>query len=996
MESKRDRELGALEKMFTNLLRGKRSIPSSVPQSAPLQQLPSGAAGRKPEVIEPTVLVGLHLGTTYSSFAYAHKSNPESTPSPIFTCHDWPGVKSKRDATPTAIYYKPQVGKANGDLCFRSWGYMAWTEFEKDLPAMLNLREQAATNENEAATNGNVLSSGKIPVVGSYVTPLRQHVSGSDAGPSSASNRPPGLTLNRVISDYLRGIGRSVWHHLQHVHFRSDLSMEDVQWCVTVPSIWSHNPRQQMKSCMADAGLVVGGSNGINASTHPVIMVLETDAASYWSCEKLSLQRGDKVLLAHIGYHTTDVVLKEWVGCEAAYNFKDFQDFMHSSSSLCGRIHVEKQYIEFLCKENGPLREYFLRFPQYKTRLLDECEELPDMCRRLMFFPFNWPATWQEYVNRDGLPYAGASNAIQLSNNDVENIVHPIVQANLDFIATQLSQTTGIRVMVVVGRLAGLSDLESRIRHSFGDRVGEIVFEEANEITISRGAVRIAQHCFPASGAKTFDLVVDAIDNVLIQTRQMDNQDRANNNCVRINQGQCNHLANKLAEMKDWLLQEHQNLDIILTWAMHRVLLHLLRVVKRADLLVRDCCKSEDWGKAAVLQAGNEEAFVGILHDLKWWCTHFLNLTILSGLNSSQQIQSLGDADKLNQFEPDHILARRAALDREELVANLMQFKRHDKSDVMVDHLLDRYSQQASDQSTKVHFPLPFWNTQDDKTLPIVKHLGHGAYGAVFESVWLRLPCAQKVFMGAENVSFKKEADILGTLKHPNIIQLFCCTMDAKSCSLVMELMSTDLRNLMDEKMKDPKHVVPFSLPVAVDIMLQVARGLKYMHEQRVGHRDIKSSNILVNPTSVPELAEMGYIDVKVADFGLAKAKLMSSTAAKQTKDIGTTPYRAPELYTQEEEIAMKNYPPNADVYSYGITCAEILTGKIPFPHTEYKRTELLQVIRQGERPPLPLDCPTPLANLITRCWDTDPCNRPGFLQVCNELLDFKRSNLMI
>jgi hypothetical protein len=859
---------------FKKIIREKTSMRRSVPQSAPQQQLP--------------VLVGLHLGPNYSSFAFGRKFNPQE----ILECPDRPGEPFPRDAIPTAIYYKPKVGTANGDLCFSSWGYTARNEFDRDLAAVSEL-------EQEAATNGNVLSSGKMPVVGSYVTPLRQHVSGSDAGPSSASNLPPGLTLNRVISDYLRGIGRSVWHHLQQVHFRSDLSMEDVQWCVTVPSIWSHNPLQQMKSCMVDAGLVVGGSNGINASTHPVIMVLQTHAASYWSCEKLSLQRGDKVLLAHIGYHTTDVVLQEWVGCEAAYNFKDFQDLMHSSSSLCGRIHVEQQYIELLCKKNGPLREYFLRFPQYKTRLLDECEELPDMCRRLMFFPFNWPATWEEYVNRDGLPYAGSSNAIELSNNDVENIVNPIVEANLDFIATQLSQTTGIRVMVVVGRLAGLSDLESRIRHRFGDRVGEIVFEEANEITISRGAVRIAQHCFPGSGAKTFDLVVDAIDNVLIQTRQMDNQERANNNCVRINQGQCNHLANKLAEMKDWLLQEHHNLEIILTWAMHRVLLHLLRVVKSADLLVQECCKSKDWGKAAVLQAGNEQAFVGILHDLKWWCSHFLNLTILSGLNSSQQIQSLGDVDKLNQFEQDHILARRAALDREELVANLMQLKRHDKSDVMVDHVLDRYSQQASDQSTKVDFPLLLWNTQDDNPFPILKHLGHGAYGVVYESVWLGLRCAKKVFTGAENVSFKKEADILAALKHPNIIKLFCCTTDAESCSLVMELMSTDLRNLMDDRMKDPKHVVPFCLPVAVDIMLQVARGLKYMHEQQVGHRDIKSSNILVNPPSVPELTEMGYINVKVADFGLAKAKLMSSTATKQTKDIGTTPYRAPELYTQ-------------------------------------------------------------------------------------------------
>jgi serine/threonine protein kinase len=168
----------------------------------------------------------------------------------------------------------------------------------------------------------------------------------------------------------------------------------------------------------------------------------------------------------------------------------------------------------------------------------------------------------------------------------------------------------------------------------------------------------------------------------------------------------------------------------------------------------------------------------------------------------------------------------------------------------------------------------------------------------VFKSTWLGWNCAKKVFMGAENVSFKKEADILAALKHPNIIQLFCCTTDAKSCSLVMELMSTDLRKLMDDRMPDPDHV-PFSLPVAVDIMLQVARGLKYMHEQQVGHRDIKSSNILVNPTSVPDLTEMGYVDVKVADFGLAKAKLMSLTATMQTKDIGTTQYRAPELYTQ-------------------------------------------------------------------------------------------------
>ncbi|KAH8948066.1 hypothetical protein BDL97_11G076700 [Sphagnum fallax] len=273
-----------------------------------------------------------------------------------------------------------------------------------------------------------------MPVVGSYVTPLRQHVSGSDAGPPSASNLPPGLTLNRVISDYLRAMGNFILRHLQEVHFRSDLSMEDVQWCVTVPSIWSHNPRQQMESSMVDAGLVVGGSIGMNANAHPVIMVLQTDAASYSLCKWLSLQRWDKVLLANIGYDTTDVILQEWVGCEAAYNFKLFKDLMHSSSGLCRRIHVEKQFIEFLCQNIGPLREYLLRFPGYKTRLLEEWERGAGRSHKFIDLPSELGVAWEEHNERLGLLHPWYYDTIELSYTDMENILTSIVEANLDFI----------------------------------------------------------------------------------------------------------------------------------------------------------------------------------------------------------------------------------------------------------------------------------------------------------------------------------------------------------------------------------------------------------------------------------------------------------------------------------------------------------------------------------------------------------------------------------
>jgi hypothetical protein len=172
---------------------------------------------------------------------------------------------------------------------------------------------------------------------------------------------------------------------------------------------------------------------------------------------------------------------------------------------------VEKKYIEFLCQKIGPLREYLLRFPEYKTRLLEEWERGTGWSNKFTDLPTDLVLDWEEHDKRFSLLHPWSYYEIQHSNKDMQNIVNPIVEANLDFIAAQLSQTSGIRVMVVVGRLAGLSDLETRIRHRFGDRVQEIVFKEDNEITTSKAAVRIAQDCFPGPGAKTFDLVVEVM-----------------------------------------------------------------------------------------------------------------------------------------------------------------------------------------------------------------------------------------------------------------------------------------------------------------------------------------------------------------------------------------------------------------------------------------------------------------------------------------------------
>jgi hypothetical protein len=340
-------------------------------------------------------------------------------------------------------------------------------------------------------------------------------------------------------------------------------------------------------------------------------------------------------------------------------------------------------------------------------------------------------------------------------------------------------------------------------------------------------------------------LVIDGIDTVLHRTKYFDNKGCAVTNFVVLNRWQCHHLTKELSKMKDWLLHEHQNLQTILGATL--ALQHLPRVVQSTNVLVQESYRSEfSWLRAAVLQAGNEEAFVGSVQDLKW-CTHILNSTLMSGMGTSQEILSVGNRENLDWLQEDHALRTEADLDKRELLENLTRFKQHHSSfqkhgDAIQKYLLKRYSQHASDWAVEGDLPFLLWDTEGDNALPVIEQLGHGAFGEVHKTSWWELDCAMKTFPAATAwyTEFRKEAVIWTSLKHPNITQLICCTKDTEACSIVMELMSSDLCKLMDKRMSDhPNHKVPFSLPVVVDIMLQMARALKYIHGKGVAHLDI-------------------------------------------------------------------------------------------------------------------------------------------------------------
>ncbi len=321
--------------------------------------------------------------------------------------------------------------------------------------------------------------------------------------------------------------------------------------------------------------------------------------------------------------------------------------------------------------------------------------------------------------------------------------------------------------------------------------------------------------------------------------------------------------------------------------------------------------------------------------------------------------------------------------------------------------------------------------------LPEVSFIGRGTYGEVYETNWLGEQYAKKVFRESNLESFKTESEILAGLYHPHVVRIVCSAKEGKQdSSLVMDLMQEDLYHFLNPRPADTgsSHsdagfndssddnstgskdaddddvsasmataAVPSSTPeaavipllsmtAAVDLMLQVARGLKYLHSKRIVHRDVKSSNILVKAlTGVPELEyKEGYLSAKLADFGTSKTKISSTRFSKQTSNIGTTLWMAPEVFSIDSGAVVPGlqipaYPFKVDVYSFALVCYEILTRKKPFEGENMDG--LRQRIKVDRlRPELPERCPTRLASLIRRCWEHNPRERPDFPEICREL----------
>ncbi|XP_072952069.1 uncharacterized protein [Typha angustifolia] len=163
------------------------------------------------------------------------------------------------------------------------------------------------------------------------------------------------------------------------------------------------------------------------------------------------------------------------------------------------------------------------------------------------------------------------------------------------------------------------------------------------------------------------------------------------------------------------------------------------------------------------------------------------------------------------------------------------------------------------------------------------------------------------------NREVRTEVETLGSIRHKNIVKLYCCFSSMDSNLLVYEYMPNG--NLWDVLHKGWKLL---EWPTRHRIALGIAQGLAYLHHDLmfpIVHRDIKSSNILLDAEFEP----------KVADFGIAKVLQGRGDRASSTTVIaGTYGYLAPE-YAYSSKATTK-----CDVYSFGVVLMELVTGKKP------------------------------------------------------------------
>ncbi|CAD5335163.1 unnamed protein product [Arabidopsis thaliana] len=258
-----------------------------------------------------------------------------------------------------------------------------------------------------------------------------------------------------------------------------------------------------------------------------------------------------------------------------------------------------------------------------------------------------------------------------------------------------------------------------------------------------------------------------------------------------------------------------------------------------------------------------------------------------------------------------------------------------------------------------------------------IRELGHGTYGSVYHGKWKGSDVAIKrikasCFAGKPSErerlieDFWKEALLLSSLHHPNVVSFYGIVRDGPDGSLatVAEFMvNGSLKQFLQKKDRT------IDRRKRLIIAMDTAFGMEYLHGKNIVHFDLKCENLLVN------MRDPQRPICKIGDLGLSKVKQKTLVSGGVR---GTLPWMAPELLSGKSNMVSEKI----DVYSFGIVMWELLTGEEPYADMHCASI----IVNNALRPKIPQWCDPEWKGLMESCWTSEPTERPSFTEISQKL----------
>ncbi|KAG0580943.1 hypothetical protein KC19_4G212100 [Ceratodon purpureus] len=457
-------------------------------------------------VEEPKVVVGLDFGTSFSGFAYALRAKPDE----IYTFYDWPkqseGGGLEYCKTQTCLLYGIESQETVNLL---EWGWPAYVRYKSTQSTSVVEQEDYATPEldfevvHDFDTPTGTPKPKASSVSGLHLLSRFKLLLTSNEAASTVPALPCTVTAKSATADFLSQIAKFILQELRN-KFGPHISLEDVQWCLTVPAIWDDAAKQVMRDCAEMAGLVQGPLSSVNTgSPHALKLFTEPETASVYCQQFMTeglLRQNSKFMVVDCGGGTVDLVVHEKLGAAPTLSLREVQP---SSGDYCGGSRVDDAFFDFLRRKISCFTRFESEHPTILLAFLkvwervkyrfdgtngDEHLELPPKLAEMWESEGHLELRPNLFEAVEG-EASESCDELKLTNADMASMFNPVITRVLELIEENM--VPDLSVIMVVGGFSVSPYLMKRIQDAFGSRVPSIKRPPNPGSAVCHGAVTL-------------------------------------------------------------------------------------------------------------------------------------------------------------------------------------------------------------------------------------------------------------------------------------------------------------------------------------------------------------------------------------------------------------------------------------------------------------------------------------------------------------------------